>query len=216
MKIMRIFLFVTLPLAALLTFSAYLAGLRPDFDQVNAECDDNYRGGPSMWSIYITVMCCVAIAFYIWSVVATSQTPRVVRQKALLRALSYVANFLVTFGPRSMHGLLMPVVGDDDGFGWMLLFSHISWALLCLNGLFNVLTYAFQNSQHSRRPGLSFHVDFQTDICVQPEETHLSPDMSQISAGTQRPELREGEGLLERHFGLRPHVDVAGVSVLST
>merc|ERR1740121_3590943 len=87
----------------------------------------------------LSSLCLAAVAFYTLGVVWTAKAPVVVRCRALARAISYFANFMITYAPRMIQVWLPPRFGGP----FSKYFSIFSVVLLCLNGAGNVGIYAF-------------------------------------------------------------------------
>lgn len=96
----------------------------------------NYAEEP-LFSTFVLIACAVSVGLYcIGGVFVVTSDTTVARaslqRRALWRGLSYMGNFIFTFGPKAMLGCCAPSPWRTP-----------TLALLCLNGALNVGSYAF-------------------------------------------------------------------------
>lgn len=125
---------LTFPLAVVLSFA-----IEPDL-KIRAGCRftqlhdyDSMMG----WIIVVCSCCGLAVIFYIASAIKTTSAPMVIRRRARLRGLTYVLNFLLTWGLRALchiffvYPMTLPI----------RTFHQITGDCIALNGALNVVTY---------------------------------------------------------------------------
>lgn len=94
---------------------------------------------PALWDVDLICCCLGSVAFYVLGVVLTIGRPKILRRRAWVRALSYVLNFLITFGAR-----IALTWFERDGFeySYHVALNIVSAVLMLLNGAGNVCIYA--------------------------------------------------------------------------
>lgn len=90
-----------------------------------------------VWIVIVCSCCTLSIILYTVSAIKTATSPTSIRRRAQLRGLTYVLDFLLTFGMRAISNLLI-------GYPWIPPpFFLITADCIALNGALNVFTYNF-------------------------------------------------------------------------
>lgn len=156
---LRWMLIPNLILSTLLIYIAYLVdedGAEQDPTAEKAHSPGTVqctRGKEPIWGGVVLFCCALALILYSFGVVGTVSAPSPVRRRVLLCMLGYMASFLSTFGVRALENLFF----SSSDIGW-----HITYGLLCLNGAFNVCTYAVYMKRARSRGNSSFRVGFRS------------------------------------------------------
>jgi len=148
--------FMSWPLGCAALVLALHFGMVPVVDESDAECNDT---NGTVWGIVVLCSCVSASIFYAlgaWGLTRRGSRPRIVSKRMLLRGLTYVLDFLITFSVRAIANLMSH---PPDGL------KKVGWCLMCLNGAVNAATYNVQNQRHSRSVVFRSHVDMPSIEC---------------------------------------------------
>lgn len=88
----------------------------------------------STFGLCLLCSCGATVVLYMMSILRLAKGPKLLRTRAAFRSLWYIANFLVSFGPRA----IFDVVSGPNHKGLVFL---LTLDFLCLNGAMNVVTY---------------------------------------------------------------------------
>lgn len=161
MKCMRPAILVSWPAGFGFVFLArYTMGTKFIVDDDYDECSDSCA---APWAIIVISCCGVACLCYAAGVAAVvgERSPGIVKERVLLRGLNYVLNFVCTFGIKAVSNLLnyqgRPL---QDGINMWL--YDLGWCLVCLNGVFNALTYSLQNRRYAM--SVAFRLNLESSL----------------------------------------------------